>query len=282
MRLIFLICLTMVAFAGNSILNRLALEDGTTGPAAFAAIRLVSGALVLVLLVRGKMLPWRSKGRWKGTSALAIYMLAFSFAFVLLPAGMGALIMFAGVQSAMFAGAVMSGAQVPVTRYAGAALAFVGLGYLLWPAGANTLPLWGSGLMLIAGFGSGVYSLLGVKASDPLAETAVNFAWASPVAILVFILRPDQISSHGVVLGCISGAVTSGLAFALWYSVLPRIEVSVAALAQLTVPLIALVAGMAFLDEALTPRFAAACVLVLGGVALGLSAGTSRTERVVQ
>ncbi len=114
------------------------------------------------------------------------------------------------------------------------ALAFVGLGYLLWPAEANTLPLWGSGLMFVAGFGSGVYSLLGAKVSDPLAETAVNFGWASPVAILVFILRPDQISSHGV------------------------------------------------FEEALTPRFAVACVLVLGGIALGLRAGTSRTERVVQ
>lgn len=269
----------MVAFAGNSILNRLALADGTTGPAAFAAVRLVSGALVLVLLTRGKALPWKSAGRWMGASALAIYVVAFSFAFVVLPAGVGALIMFGGVQSTMFIGAIMSGARVPVTRYAGAALAFAGLTYLMWPTGVNSLPLWGAVLMLVAGFGSGMYSLLGSKGADALAENAVNFAWASLVAILVFILRPDQISSDGFILACMAGAVTSGLAFSLWYSVLPSIEVSVAALSQLTVPLISLIVGMVLLNEDLTPRFAVACVLVLGGVALGLRTGVARMER---
>lgn len=272
----------MVAFAGNSILNRLALADGTTGPAAFAAVRLVSGALVLVLLTRGKALPWKSAGRWMGASTLAIYVVAFSFAFVVLPAGVGALIMFAGVQTTMFVGAIMSGAKVPVTRYAGAVLAFAGLTYLMWPTGVNTLPLWGTILMLAAGFGSGMYSLLGSKAADALAENAVNFVWASPVAILVLILFPDQISSDGFILACIAGSVTTGLAFSLWYFVLPSIEVSVAALAQLTVPLISFIAGMAFLNEGLTPRFAVACVLVLGGVALGLKPGAARKERATQ
>lgn len=280
MRLTLLICLTMVAFSGNSILNRLALEDGAMGPSAFAAVRLMSGAFVLVLMVvmQGKVLPWQSTRRWLGASSLALYVLGFSFAYVALPTGTGALIMFAGVQSTMFAGAVLSGAKVPLARYAGAGLAFVGLGYLLWPVGAGAPPLWGAVLMLVAGFGSGMYSLVGAKASDPFAETAVNFAWASPIAIFAFMVWPDQFSTYGIVLACVSGAITSGLAYAVWYSVLPRIEISVAALAQLTVPLIALLGGMLLLDEALTPRFAVACVLVLGGVALGLSTRAARVE----
>lgn len=268
MRLFLLTALTMLAFAANSILNRMALEDGTSGPAAFAAIRLVSGALCLWALVamRGGGLrplwqPW-------GAASLALYVLGFSFAYVTLPAGVGALILFGGVQITMFAGALILRETVPARRWAGAALAFGGLVWLLWPAGATAPDPLGAGLMAAAAFGWGIYSLLGRSATDPLRATAGNFVFAVPFGVVLFALIPDGASAQGVLLAVVSGAVTSGCGYALWYSVLPHLGASRAAVAQLCVPVIAALGGLVLLGEGLSLRFAMASALVLGGVLL--------------
>lgn len=268
MRLFLLTSLTMLAFAANSLLNRMALEDGTTGPAAFAAIRLVSGALclwVIVLMRNGGVRPVWNAG---GAASLALYVLGFSFAYVTLPAGVGALILFGGVQITMFAGALILRETVPARRWAGAALAFGGLVWLLWPAGVSAPDPVGAGLMAAAAFGWGIYSLLGRTATDPMRATAGNFVFAVPFSVVLFALIPDGASASGVLLAVISGAVTSGCGYALWYAVLPQLGASRAAVAQLCVPVIAALGGLVLLGEGLSLRFALASLLVLGGVLL--------------
>jgi len=271
-RLLALVALVMVAFAANSVLNRLALTGSDpSGPAAFAAVRLLTGALALVVLVRlgGRGLPLSMRGRWAGTGALALYVLGFSFAYVTLDAGVGALILFGGVQITMFAGALRAGERPAPLRWLGAAVAVVGLAWLLWPSGEGAPDAAGAVLMAAAALGWGVYSLIGRGATDPLAETAGNFLRAAPLGLLVWLFAGDGLTPAGFVLAMLSGAVTSGLGYALWYTVLPRIESSAAALAQLTVPVIAIAGGVLFLDEVVTLRIVLASALVIGGVALG-------------
>lgn len=268
MRLFLLTALTMLAFAANSILNRMALEDGTTGPAAFAAIRLVAGALCLWALV-----AWRGGGMrplWQpgGAASLALYVLGFSFAYVSLPAGVGALILFGGVQITMFAGALILRETVPARRWAGAALAFGGLVWLLWPAGGAAPDPWGGALMAAAALGWGIYSLLGRGATDPMGATAGNFVFAAPLGLIVLAVLPDTATAQGAVLAVLSGAVTSGCGYALWYAVLPRLGSTRAAVAQLCVPVIAAAGGLLLLGEGISLRFAMASALVLGGVLL--------------
>jgi drug/metabolite transporter (DMT)-like permease len=272
MRLLLLSTLTMVAFAANSVLNRLALEDGGTGPASFAAVRLVAGAVVLALLVarRGGAPVWALPG-WGGPAALALYVLGFSFAYVTLGAGVGALILFGGVQVTMFAGAVSGGDQIPPRRWIGAAISFAGLCYLMWPTGETVVTLTGAALMLAAALGWGLYSLIGRGVADPLRATAGNFLYAAPVGIVAWLALPDGMDGAGFALAVISGAVTSGLGYALWYSVLPGLGATRAAVAQLSVPVIAVAGGVLFLGEAVSLRVVLASVLVLGGVALSLA-----------
>ena len=267
----------MVAFAANSVLNRLALVDGTTGPAAFAAVRLVSGAVALAALAHlGQGVPLLARGRWIGVAALALYVLGFSFAYVSLDAGIGALILFGGVQITMFAGAIALGEKVPGARWIGAAVALSGLVILCWPSGATAPDPIGAGLMAAAALGWGVYSLHGRGAVDPLGQTAANFFLAAPLGLAVFLIVRDPISARGLVLGIVSGVVTSGLGYALWYSVLPRLQSSVAAVAQLTVPVIATAGGILFLGETVGWRFALATLLVIGGVVLSVISARGR------
>ncbi len=271
MRLVLLVTLTMVAFAANSVLNRLALETGSAGPAAYAAIRLMAGALTLCMLVamRGRAASfWPSSA--VGPTSLLVYVLGFSFAYVTLDAGAGALFLFGGVQVTMFVSAVLSKEKILPQKWAGAALAFAGLCYLMWPAGGAPVALSGALMMLAAAVGWGLYSLAGRGARDPLLQTAVNFLWASPVAALVWVLLPDWPSAAGWGLAVVSGALTSGLGYALWYRVLPAISASTAAVAQLTVPVLAVIGGVVFLGEAATLHVLVAAAMVLGGVALSL------------
>lgn len=273
-RLILLTALTMVAFAANSLLNRAALLEPGTGPAAFAALRVASGALCLALLVTLRQkpsdTPFLSKDRWVGASALAIYMLGFSFAYVAMDAGIGALILFGMVQVTMFSGGLIGGERPAPGRWLGTGCALAGLAWLAWPSGAQALPLGASALMVAAAIGWGIYSLVGRRAADPLKETANNFLVAAPVALVVWLIFQDGIDARGALLAITSGAVTSGLGYALWYSVLPRLEASAAALAQLTVPAIAVIGGALFLAEAPTLRVILASAVILGGVAFGI------------
>lgn len=276
MRLVAFSVLTMIAFAANSVLNRLALETGDTGPASFAAIRLVSGAAMLVALV-----VWRDKGAssiagsidWRGAATLALYVLGFSFAYVTLDAGVGALILFGGVQITMFAGAIIARENIPTNRWIGAGLAFGGLVWLMWPQkGAVQIAPDGIGaaLMIAAALGWGLYSLIGRGTRDPLGATAGNFALAAPVGLLVWAVVADAASWQGAGLAMVSGMVTSGLGYALWFRVLPELPSAVAAVAQLSVPVIAAAGGMVFLGETPGVRFVLAAGLVAGGVLVSL------------
>lgn len=278
MRLAGLVALAMLAFAGNSLLNRAALAQGSISPALFAAVRLGSGALVLSVLVlaRGCGVPIRTTGRAGDALALVVYVLGFSFAYRSLNAGIGALILFAAVQFTMFGGALIQGEILPPRRWLGAGLAFAGLVWLLWPGGSAPLPLEGAALMGTAGFGWGVYSLRGRTAQepgaqDPVARTAANFVLAAPVALVVLGLTGrGEVSAAGLLLAVVSGALTSGLGYALWYRVLAGLQASVAAVAQLTVPVIAMAGGLVLLGEVPNLRVVLAALLVLGGVGWSL------------
>lgn len=269
MRLIGLVAVVMLAFAGNSLLNRAALAEGEIGAALFAAIRLASGAAALCGLVwlRGGRLPM-ARARVGDAAALALYVLGFAFAYLWLDAGIGALILFGTVQITMFLGALARGEAMAARRWIGAGLAFGGLVWLLWPVGALVVPPLGAGLMAAAGLGWGLYSLRGRGARDATALTAANFLLATPVALLVLgWAGPGEVTGRGVALALASGIVTSGMGYALWYAVLPRLTASGAAVAQLTVPVIALAGGLVLLGEVPGPRVLGAAALVLGGVA---------------
>lgn len=284
MRLFLLTALTMLAFAANSVLNRWAVGPGHIGAVEFAMIRLVAGAVTLGVLVlwsrRG--LAWPGlRGRVAGVLGLAAYMIGFSLAYRGLDAGTGALVLFGTVQVTMFAGALIAREAVPGRRWAGAVLAMGGLVLIAAPGAAapGSAGLVPIALMAVAGFGWGVYSLAGRAASDPLAATAWNFVLAVPLVLplaLVGLQTPDV---PGVVLAVVSGALTSGLGYALWYAVLPQLGAARAAVAQLTVPVIAAVGGAVLLAEVPGLRFWLAAGLVLGGVALASLPVRGRAER---
>ncbi|MEQ9694884.1 DMT family transporter [Shimia sp. SDUM112013] len=274
MRLFLLTSLTMVAFAANSVLNRLALADGAMQAGTFGVLRLVSGAIVLGLLVlwQRRRFAFGGLSRWAAVGALLAYIFGFSLAYAALDPGFGALILFSVVQITMFAGAVLTREAVPVIRWIGALLALGGLVWLLWPIAGTTFSWPHIAAMAFAGAGWGVYSLLGRGASDPLQATAMNFVLAALAGLLWIGLTRDvgALPAGPVLLALVSGGVTSGLGYALWYHILPPLGATRAAVAQLTVPVIALAGGWAFLGEEITLRFALASALVMGGVLLSL------------
>ena len=283
MRLALLTALTMLAFAANSILNRMALAEGDIDALGFALIRVVSGAMMLVALalIQRRGLPMFRSGRVVGALSLSLYLLGFSIAYLRLDAGLGALILFGCVQITMFAGALLGGESVPPARWVGAGVALAGLGWLVWPTGELAVPLAGTLFMALAGMGWGLYSLVGRRAGDPLAATAANFLWAAPVCLLVPLVLPMQMepvaaTPMGIALAGLSGAVTSGLGYALWYSLLPQLKATVAGLVQLSAPVIALLGGVALLGEGVTARLLLAAAIVLGGIAFGLLAPQRR------
>lgn len=269
MRLFLLTALTMIAFAANSVLNRWAVGPGHIGAVEFAVIRLLAGAVTLAALVlwqRGGLAWPGRRGRVAGVLGLSAYLMGFSLAYRGLDAGTGALVLFGTVQVTMFAGALLSREPVPGRRWAGAGLALCGLGLMAVPGSVSLVPL---ALMAVAGIGWGVYSLAGRGATDPLAATAWNFLLSVPLVLPLGLIAgaaaPDGL---GLALAVLSGAVTSGLGYALWYAILPRLQAARAAVAQLTVPIIAALGGAVLLAELPGLRFWLAAALVLGGVAL--------------
>jgi drug/metabolite transporter (DMT)-like permease len=271
MRLFWMTALAMAAFAANSVLNRMAVAQYGMDPLDFAVLRLLSGAVVLALLVlmRGKTVWPGWAGRGPGVIGLLVYLFGFSLAYVDLAAGIGALILFGMVQVTMFGGAVLARENVPLLRWLGAGLAFGGLVWLVSPAG-QAVAVQPALLMAAAGIGWGIYSLAGRGALDPLAATAANFCLAVPVMLIVALWRLDfaALTVAATLLAVLSGAVMSGMGYALWYAVVPQLGASRAGVAQLSVPVLAAVAGALLLCEPLTWRFAVAAVLVLGGVGL--------------
>lgn len=283
MRLFLLTALTMTAFAANSVLNRAAVGGGHIGAVPFAVVRLMAGAamlgaLVAVRRVQSGRAVWPGwAGRPAGAASLLVYLFGFSLAYGALDAGTGALILFGMVQITMFAGALVAREAVPARRWAGAAVAFLGLVYLLSPGSGAAESLLYPALMAAAGIGWGLYSLSARGTRDPLGATAWNFILATPaaaVAVALLSVGPAAVAPQpaGIALALVSGAVTSGLGYALWYTILPRLGAARGGVAQLSVPLIAIAGGMVFLGEPLTLRFVIASALVLGGVAIALRA----------
>ncbi|WP_170547945.1 DMT family transporter [Ruegeria atlantica] len=274
MRLFLLTTLTMCAFAANSILNRLAIDSGASDPAGFAIIRVLSGAVVLTGLVwlRSGRLPLRNRRRLAGAGSLSLYMIGFSIAYLTLDAGLGALILFGVVQITMFAVTSLTGNAPTARQMGGAAIALMGLAYVLWPSGAVQVDPIGASLMTAAGVGWAVYSLVGRSEPDALAGTAANFVIALPVTALALMLIVGdwQMSGAGYLLAVLSGGVTSGMGYAVWYRVLPQLAPSTAAVVQLSVPIIAIFAGVLLLGEVASLRLIFGAALVLGGIALAV------------
>lgn len=261
----------MIAFAANSILNRFAVGSGAIDPGTFAIVRVFSGAgmlSVLVLMNRGQM-EFLSGRRMIGGGSLSLYLVGFSLAYMTLDAGAGALILFGVVQMTMFATTALSGAPPSVRQLIGAGVAFAGLAWVLWPSQGALVDPVGAALMTAAGIGWGFYTLVGRQESDALSGTAANFVVALPITLvsILAISGSRVFTAEGLALALISGAVTSGLGYALWYRVLPHLAAAVAGTVQLSVPIIALLAGALLLGEALTWDLAIGAMLVLGGIA---------------
>ncbi len=274
MRLFLLTALTMCAFAANSILNRLAIDSGAADPAGFAVVRVLAGAAVLAALVflRGGRLPLGNTRRIVGAGSLSLYMIGFSIAYLTLDAGLGALILFGVVQITMFAVTSVTGTTPSARQIAGAAIALTGLAWVLWPSGEVRVDPAGAALMSAAGMGWAIYSLVGRSEPDALAGTAANFVVALPVTGLVLLFGGTDwhMTVNGYLLAALSGGVTSGMGYALWYRVLPQLAPTTAAVVQLSVPIIAIAGGVALLGEIASLRLVLGAVLVLGGIALAV------------
>lgn len=281
MRLIILTVLTMLAFAANSILTRMAIEGGHIDPSSFAAIRIVAGAvaLTMILILRGGRLPLFERARIVGALSLAGYMIGFSLAYATLDAGLGALILFGVVQVTIFVYGALRGAVPSPRQLSGAGVAFIGLIIALWPSEGSTSSVAGTALMVVAGLGWAAYTLAGRGATNPLAATAANFVLATPLLLVILIGQSLNANVVGIGLAILCGAVTSGLGYSLWYSVLPKMTSTTAAIVQLSVPIIAIGAGAVFLGEAVGIVIIIAATLVVGGIALAVTTRSVPKDR---
>jgi drug/metabolite transporter (DMT)-like permease len=269
--------LALLAFAANSILNRMALAGHLIDAASFTTIRLASGALVLAAVVcarAGGVHPLRGRGA-RGPLALFAYAAPFSFAYLRIGAAVGALVLFGSVQLTMIGWALARGERPTPRVWTGLGLAAGGLAFLVLPAATRPDPL-GAALMMTAGAAWGVYSLAGKRASDPLAANARSFLWATPLALLLSLGRAAagtafRVEARGAALAVASGAVTSALGYAIWYRALRGLTATQAAIVQLAVPIIAGLGAVALLGEHPSERLILSATAVLGGVALVLS-----------
>jgi drug/metabolite transporter (DMT)-like permease len=245
----------------------MALREPSIDPASFTSVRLICGALTLWLIVR--LTGRRLGGDWVSALALTLYAVAFSFAYVAVTAGTGALLLFGAVQLAMISAGVFAGERVDLRIGAGWMLAAAGVILLVLP-GVAAAPPTQAMLMICAGIAWGLYSLRGRRSRDPLMDTAGNFARAAPCAIVVSAIfwSRSALSERGVVLAALSGSVASGLGYAAWYTALPRLRAITAANLQLSVPVIASLAGVVLFGEPVTLRLAVATILLLGGITL--------------
>jgi drug/metabolite transporter (DMT)-like permease len=267
-----LTALAMFAFAANSVLCRVALRTTTIDPASFTAVRLAAAAAALYLLTLRRQ-PRNVGGNWPSALALFAYAAAFSFAYVRLPTGVGALLLFGAVQATMVARGVSQGERVRPLQAAGMAVAIAGLVVLLIPNGIDAAtPVLASALMLLAGVAWGVYSLRGRGTGDPAAATRGNFIRSLPfAAVLVAAAWPTlRLDAAGILLAVVSGAITSGMGYIVWYAVMKRLPSTQAATVQLSVPAIAAASGAILLGETLSAVQLAAGAAIIGGIWLTL------------
>ena len=268
-RTALLIVFAMLAYAGNSLLCRVALRDTAIDAASFTSIRLASGALILWILLRSRGKRPLAAGSWPMAAMLFAYAVCFSFAYRDLTAATGALLLFGAVQLTMTGYGLFAGERLKGLRLVGVLIAIAGLVWLLLP-GLSAPPPLAAGLMLAAGLAWGIYSLLGRGAGDATAATGGNFMRAVPFAAILSLAAatgasPDQ---TGLIYAVLSGAVTSGLGYVLWYAALPALSATSAATIQLCVPAIAALGGAVLLAEPITARLLLASAAILGGIAL--------------
>ena len=281
MRTVLLTVIAMLAFAANSLLCRQALGQGLIDAASFTSVRVLSGAVTLILIVMLRRRPREhSTADWRSAAMLFTYMAFFSYAYLSLGAGTGALILFGAVQLTMFIVALRQGEHFPILSWVGLTLAILGLIYLVSP-GVTAPDLLGALLMAIAGIAWGLYSLLGRGATDPLEATARNFVYSVPLVLIVslFFLGDFYTSSYGLALAVASGAVASGCGYVIWYAALPNLTATRAATVQLSVPAIAAFGGVLMLSEQLTLRLLLASAATLGGVAIVLAQRAAKAPR---
>ena len=275
MRVFILTSLAMIAFAGNSLLCRLALKRTAIDAASFTFIRILSGAIALWLIVTICKGTSQKAGGWVSALALFAYAAAFSFAYISLSAGTGALLLFGAVQATMILWGLRTGERMRTRQWLGLALAVGGLVALLFP-GLSAPPIDGALVMICAGIAWGFYSLRGKGAGDPVTTTAGNFLRAVVFAAgLSMVLLPwVKLDLAGAGYAILSGAIASGVGYVIWYSVLPELKAASAATVQLSVPVLAAAGGILFLGESITLRFLLASLAVLGGIALVVTENT--------
>lgn len=261
--------LALVAFAANSVLGRLALGEKTIDAANFTTIRLLSGAIVLLVILQfsGKKNNSSTKGSWLAAIMLFLYAAPFSFAYITLDTGTGALILFGAVQITMILLSLISGNKLHVTEWMGVTIAFIGFVYLVLP-GVSTPSVIGFSLMTLAGVAWGIYTLKGRGSVNPLADTAYNFARTIPLVIILTVItyQTAHVSSKGILLAILSGGITSGIGYTVWYTALGGLSVTQAAVVQLSVPVIAALGGVIFVSEKISLRLTLSALLILGGI----------------
>ena len=281
MKLILLTAAAMLAFAANSVLARLAFATAGAEAMSYTGIRLAAGALTLALLLaaRTRAVP-KIAGTWPGAAALLGYALFFSTAYLLLSAGTGALILFATVQIGILGWAVLKGDRPGPLQWLGLAIAFAALIYLVSPGLVAPDPL-GTLLMVVAGLCWAAYTLIGRGSQSPLADTAGNFIRCAPVAVALIVAGAliHGITPLAAIYAVLSGAIASGLGYAIWYAVLPGLTRTRAGIVQLSVPAIAAAGGVLLLAEPLSLRLGIATAGIICGVALALTAANRRTPR---
>jgi len=265
--------IAMIAFAANSVLCRVSLGTDLIDAASFTTVRLLSGAVCLLLIVSIQEKNWRpTRPDWPSVLALYVYMICFSYAYRSLSTGTGALLLFGFVQLTMIGTAIYRGERLKTLGWTGLLIATGGLIYLVLPGVEAPDPKYAA-LMAIAGLAWGAYSLLGIRGDAPTSSTANNFLYATPLAVLFSILDSNNlhITWQGGLLGIASGAIASGLGYAIWYTALKHIRATTAAIVQLSVPALATLGGVILLGELLTLRIVFATMLTLGGVAIFLA-----------
>lgn len=259
----------LLAFAGNSILCRLALGDNTIDAASFTWIRLLSGIVVLLVILKmvNTGVTTASKGSWKSSFILFLYAVCFSFAYLSLETGMGALILFSSVQATIILTGLLKGEKLNFIEWLGSVLAFLGFIYLVMP-GLSAPPLGGFILMSLAGAAWGFYTLAGRGSPNPLSDTTYNFIRTFPFLgiLLVFKIQDSRLSVEGIILAVISGGIASGIGYTIWYMALNGLSTIQASVVQLLVPVIAALGGVLFAAEHLSLRLVLSSVLILGGV----------------
>ena len=269
--------IAMFAFAGNSIICRLALRESTIDPSSFTAIRLGSGAVALLIIsfFARRQARLRGHGSWKSAALLFIYALLFSYAYISLSAAAGALILFGFVQATMILSGLLAGDRPGIGEWAGWVIAFTGLVWLLLP-GEKAPSLTGSALMAAAGIAWGLYSIRGRAETDALVATTANFTYSiiMVAGLVAMTAATVEISARGITLAMASGALTSGLGYVIWYAALEYLSAMQAALVQLSVPAIATAGGIFILAEPVSLQFALSSVLLLGGISLALTQKT--------